>query len=44
MPPPWWMGRMTAREEKEELEDRIAALKEELQYAEEQLKELKQTA
>jgi hypothetical protein len=44
MPPPWWMGRMTAREEQEELEGRIEALKEELQYAEEQLKELKKTA
>ena len=43
-PPFWGMGRMTAREEKEELEDRVEALKEELRYAEEQLKELTKTA
>ena len=39
-PPPWWCGRMSAEEEKEELTEYAAALKEELSAVEERLKEV----
>jgi hypothetical protein len=38
--PPWWGPRLGREEEKQALSDYIAALKEELQDAEEHLKEL----
>ena len=40
--PPWWASRVSREEEKEALETYIAALKEELEDAEEHLRELEQ--
>jgi hypothetical protein len=39
-PPPGWSARMTEEEEKEDLREYVAALKEELGAVEERLKEL----
>ena len=42
-PGPWWPARMTAEDEKEDLTEYVAALKEELSAVEERLKELEKT-
>lgn len=39
-PPPWWAERPTEEEEKEDLKEHVALLKEELKAAEERIKEL----
>lgn len=41
LPPPWWGQRLSAKEEKESVEDYVDMLKEELQRAEEHLAEMK---
>lgn len=42
-PPPWWSRRPSKEEEKEEVKDHIEMLKEEIEAAEEYLKELEKS-
>jgi hypothetical protein len=43
-PPPWWLEEPTAEEEKADLQEHIAILKEELSTSEKRLKELEKTS
>ena len=41
-PPPWWVERFTENEEKEDLKDYVHMLKDEIDAAEERIKELEE--